>query len=421
MSAITETISLIYVEQGAEANHNKVWYGELFDNGDVRTRWGRIGLGEQSKMFPGAGQSFLKKKEAEKIKKGYTVLKTLPSGGTTQTVAVTGDLLDIARKQIVTNSPILDGLISRLVKANVHSITSSTQISYNSTTGLFTTPLGIVTLDGINEGRALLAECGQLVDKGDWTNTLEKKVSSFLRIVPQNIGMKRLDVRNFFPDVSAITKQNDILDSLEASYKALQTAPVTGSNVPATQEQVFKVKMSVLDDKKERDRIIKKYESSKKSMHSYNSVRITEIYALCLEDMDARFDSSLGNIKEVFHGSSMANVLSILKSGLRVRPPATAKIAGALFGAGIYGTETSTKALGYTFNRWGQGGVGDAGFMFICDFAMGKPYMATSYGCKRPAGYDSIHALPRTTGLSNDELIVPTEKQAKIKYMIELK
>lgn len=421
MPEIIESVRLILVEIGE--NSNKQWVGELFDNGDVRTRWGRIGLGEQSKMFPGAGASFLKKKEAEKIKKGYTLLKTLPSGGTTQTVAVTGDLLDIARKQIVTNSPILDGLISRLVKANVHSITSSTQISYNSTTGLFTTPLGIVTLDGINEGRALLAECAQLVDKGDWTNALEKTVSSFLRIVPQNIGMKRLDVRNFFPDVSAITKQNDILDSLEASYKALQTTPVANSPTP-TQEQVFKVKMSVLDDKKERDRIVKKYRDTRKDMHVCAHLKVKEIYVVEIEDNAKAFQlhmdkSKPANVFELWHGTKQANLLSIMKSGLRVSPPSTARIAGKMFGNGVYFASDSTKSLNYSFGYW-DGKTEKNCFMFLAQVAMGNYYVPRgSYESLPKSGFDSTWAKSGQSGIRNDEYIVYQDNRFRLQYLVE--
>lgn len=52
----------------------KRWIGELYDNETVITRWGRADVDDndlQSKMFPYVGESFLNKKEKEKLKKGY--------------------------------------------------------------------------------------------------------------------------------------------------------------------------------------------------------------------------------------------------------------------------------------------------------------------------------------------------------------
>src|SRR5688572_1697371 len=135
MSNVTKEIRLIMVEAGE--NHNKWWTGELHDDGSVVTRWGRVGGGEQSKRFPGSGESFLLKKKAEKEKKGYRELKTVKADGNNVSVnPVSGDLQRIAIEQISGNNPVLTKLIERLVKANVHQITSSTNIQFNQQTGL---------------------------------------------------------------------------------------------------------------------------------------------------------------------------------------------------------------------------------------------------------------------------------------------
>jgi hypothetical protein len=52
-------------------NHSKTWTGELYDNDDVITRWGRLDAELQMKEFRGVGEEFLNKKEKEKLNKGY--------------------------------------------------------------------------------------------------------------------------------------------------------------------------------------------------------------------------------------------------------------------------------------------------------------------------------------------------------------
>lgn len=51
--------------------HFKEWIAELFDNGDVVCKWGRIGNKLQSKTFKRAGRSFVNEKVDEKLNKGY--------------------------------------------------------------------------------------------------------------------------------------------------------------------------------------------------------------------------------------------------------------------------------------------------------------------------------------------------------------
>ena len=423
MSTLVEEVKLVFAD--VTDNHNKVWYGLLYDNNDCETRWGRVGYDLQSKMFPSAGRHFLEKKKSEKLKKGYTELKTI--GAVTSSISSgatvkNSDLQQIARTQLIKSSnPTLERLIKRFVDANVHKITSSTQITYNSTTGLFATPLGIVTMEGLTEARDLLAQLAPMIRNRKFGSNADALLSKYLRLIPQHLGMGRFSTETVIPDDNAIQKQNDLIDSLESSYQATQNnpTPATPDKNSKPQEQVFRVDLDVLTDQSERARLDRFFETSKKRMHGYDNVRVREIFKVTVHEMANGFERKTAPIKEVFHGTSQANCLSILKSGLKVSPPSTAAIAGKMFGNGIYGAINSTKSLGYTYGRWGQGSGGDAGWLFICDFAMGKVY-ETQYSCGKPSGYDSVWAKAGSS-LHNDELIVYRNNQVNIRYLLECK
>jgi poly [ADP-ribose] polymerase len=277
-------------------------------------------------------------------------------------------------------------------------------------------------MDGLVEARNLLAEIAPLVRKGKFGSEADAILCKYLRLIPQNLGMRRFTTQTVIPDDNAVQKQNDLIDSLESSYQATLTAAPTATNVPTkAQEQVFKVDLDVLTDPKERARLDRYFETSKKRMHNYDNVHVREIFKVVIHEMDRKFERSVVPIKEVFHGTSQANCLSILKSGLKTSPPSTAAIAGKMFGNGIYGAINSTKSLGYSMGRWGQGGVGDAAWLFICDFAMGKIYeTGNSLYSGAPSGYDSVWGKAGL-GLSNDELIVYRNSQVTIKYLLECK
>lgn len=422
MATLIREVRLIKTE--VEANNNKFWHGFLYDDGTVKAEWGRVGYAGDSGEWDG-GDTYLEKKLREKLKKGYTeqkIVSGITNGGIAPSTNVrNADLNTIAKAQLVkVANPILSKLIDRLVAANVHKITTNTQITYNSTTGLFATPLGIVTMDGLTEARNLLAKIAPYVRNHNFTSA-DPLLSQYLRLIPQSLGMGRFNTKSLIPDDNAIQKQNDLIDSLESSYQALQTAPAPKSSSGKPVEQVFKVDMDVLSDARERQRLTDWFEKSKKSMHHYDNIRVKEIFTVTIHDMAKAFDLTLGNNEEVWHGTSQANCLSILKSGLRTSPPNTAVIAGKLFGNGIYGAKSSSKSLGYTYGRWGQGSSGDNGWLFVCNFAMGNTYYTKSYGCHVPAGHHSVWAKASVTGLHNEELIVYKNNQCNIRYLLEVK
>lgn len=431
MATLLKEIKLIKVENGIDpktglpVNNNKQWTGRLFDDESWTAEWGRVGC---AKPDSGTWQT-TKKFEAlvrSKLKKGYSEVKTIGSVAAlsgSSSIAKGHDLHIIAKSQLIKSSnPVLEKLIARFVQANVHKITSSTQITYNSTTGLFATPLGIVTMDGLIEARNLLADIAPFVRKSKFGTKSDALLCKYLRLIPQNLGMKRFSTQTVIPDDNAIQKQNDLIDSLESSYRATLTAPAAAPGSPAkAQEQVFKVDLDVLTDFTERARLDRFFEQSKKRMHGYDNVRVKEIYTVNIHEMTNAYEHKTGSHKEVFHGTSQANCLSILKSGLKTSPPSTAAIAGRMYGNGIYGAINSTKSLGYSYGRWGQGGVGDAGWLFICQFAMGKTYDTDgSLYSGAPRGYDSVWAKAGRS-LSNDELIVYRNAQVRITHLLECK
>lgn len=424
MATLIKEVKMIKTE--VESNNNKWWTGQLFDDGTVKAFWGRVGYKGDDDTWDG-GDAYLQKKFREKIKKGYTELKTISnitssfgSGDNNNTVK-DRDLQTIARTQLIKSSnPILEKLIKRFVDANVHKITSNTQITYNSTTGLFATPLGIVSLAGLTEARNLLAELAPLVRNKNFGSNSDALLSKYLRLIPQHLGMGRFSTQSVIPDDNAIQKQMNLLDSLESSYQATQTAaPVVPGTLIKPQEQVFKVDLDVLTDQSERTRLDRYFETSKKRMHGYDNIRIQEVFKITIHDMDREFEKNTLPIKEVFHGTNIANTLSILKCGLKISPPATAVIAGKMMGNGLYGAINSSKSMGYTFGRWTGSSSGECGYLFICSFAMGKIY-ETQCSCSKPHGYDSVWAKAGSN-LHNDELVVYRNSQANIKYLLEIK
>lgn len=129
----------------------------------------------------------------------------------------------------------------------------------------------------------------------------------------------------------------------------------------------------------------------------------------------------------LIHGTRNANIFSILKSGLLVRPTNAASYAGSAYGNGIYHSAHSAKSLGYV-------GHDNDKLFLIQQVHMGKPY--TYDGWYRPSkglsrsdmtytglkkrGYDSLFVKPGD-GLLNSEYVVYRQEQTTTSFLVWMK
>ena len=135
--------------------------------------------------------------------------------------------------------------------------------------------------------------------------------------------------------------------------------------------------------------------------------------------------------KLLWHGSRNENWISIMQSGLVLRP--VAEITGKMFGEGIYFAPKAHKSLGYTSleGSYWVGGKSNRAFMALFEVAYGTPYHTnTSHGIGRNFGYNDLqrrlkgaHCLHAHAGsaLRNDEIIFYKENQVTIKYLVEIR
>ncbi len=160
-NSVVDSCTLIYVE--VDQNSNKVWQGTVLTDGVFIAQWGRIGTKLQSKTYQfsslALAQNKFERTKRRKLRKGYTAAPILTKNSPTKVNLKPQDLDTIAAKQIeYGKDPRAKQLIRYLVEVNIHDITSQTNISYNSKTGNFTTPLGLITPEAITQARDYLLQ-----------------------------------------------------------------------------------------------------------------------------------------------------------------------------------------------------------------------------------------------------------------------
>ena len=440
MSDIVEKVSLIQVN--IENNNNKVWYGTLYDNGDVLLQWGRVGKKINEKLKEGAGESFLRSKERAKRKGkkgeiGYTDLNIVEgsehekqsSGGGSKAVN-NGALKAIAKKQIKHSNPIVAKLIDYLTQQNVHNITSFSggKITYSDATGLFSTPLGIITQENIDEARIVLSEIADLVTEGKYGKRMTDLSSRLLVLSPRDIGMRKFDIDSEWSDISKVQVQNTVLDGLQASLASV-TSTTTKKTAKAKKDDpnVFNTQLELIEDNATFKKVYDNYVKMRSSMHGcshYKPKQVWSVNIASMHDAYAKRVKAVGGEIQGYHGTGSENLLSLIKTGFLVRPPSNAAISGKMYGQGTYFAPahvkgSASKSTNYSLGYW-AGKSSSRTFVLICDVAMGKHYVPRGSIQRIPAGYDSCWAKKNQSGVLNDECIVYKDNQANIRYLVEL-
>lgn len=438
MAKITEVKK--FVKSDAEANNNKVWQYTVYDDGTMEIEYGRIGCSLQSDGPEPFDQKKLDKKVKEKTqpwngkKGGYVAIDVMaaPTGPSGPAGSVS-QVKNAAVRDIAGSDPVLGALVTRLAEANKHEIkiASGGQMDVDLSTGIISTPVGVVSKDNVDKARVLLGtKLEPFVTKQDFDNSdFKRALSDYLMLVPQRVDSRGWH-RTFMPDLAAMTRQVSLLDQLDASIELVQqrltTAATQAAGAPTAPARAFDVRLELMSDNDpDFVAICKFYAESKNDRHSSHHLKPKRGFRLTIPHMKAAWEADgakMTNQWRLWHGSRIFNLLSIMKRGF-VLPQQlpTAVIAGAMFGSGLYFSDQSTKSLNYSYGYWqGGGGYDNNCFMFVVDVAMGNYHVPSGpRNAPPPAGYDSTFAKAGKSGVMNNEMIVFRLGQANITHLIE--
>ncbi|KXO98408.1 molybdenum metabolism regulator [Tsukamurella tyrosinosolvens] len=420
------------IQVNAAGNNNKFYELSKMPDGSTFARWGRVGGGAgQSRTYPGH-HSFWAKRE-EKLRKGYTVFDggraaSASAAATVRRGQLTGR---VSAGLFPGGVAMADDLVAHLIRSNRHAIDTATGGRIQvSDSGAVTTALGPVSLPQIGDARVAL---GQLRSGYD-----AAAVEKYLTLIPQKI----LNVREQDWVTRAwCREQDDLLDALESAV-TLSTGAATEDDSEDAAPIDFRHTLVELDKSgAEFKRIAAKFNGSRNAMHAANRLSLHRVWTL--EDSTAavweKRKDALKHRRELWHGTTAGNVLSILRTGL-ICPPSNAgayNTTGRMFGDGVYFSDQSTKSLNYAIGS-APGQRGRAGgsipLMFLADVVMGRECRSDSSITAdrlvdrarrgvddKGRAFDSIYVRGGHCAVRNNEMIVWRTDQIKLTHLCEFR
>ena len=416
-----------------ENNNNKFWEVTWDDvTGNATIKYGRVGASgvEDTAHFTASSlekkiQSKLKSRAGKPAYREIEIIAstTVPAKTTTQVA-----IKEAAMTQLAKSDTALSALIERLVAANKHElyVSSGGQISLNLDTGIVTTAMGVITKDSISKARTLLNDITAYVT----TNNLDsedfaKAINSYLMLVPQKVASKRGWHKTFISNDSALQKQSSMLDQLESSVDMAEAQLKQAINAHEPDApKLFNADLSLNTCPDKMKEITEYFMKTLNRSHTSSKLRPIRVYNITLDGMKSAFEKDGANMKDIrllWHGTRVFNILSILKGGMVVpKSGGSIHVTGRMFGDGLYFSNQSTKSLNYAQGYWDGGPKDNNCFMFLCDVAMGDYHVPRNSDSQlHKKGHDSIWAKPGQSGIQNDEMIVFRTSQVNIRYLVE--
>ena len=393
-----------------DSNNNKFYNMHDNNNGTFTVTWGRVGTsGTQTTYDISDWDSKLN----SKLRKGYKDVSALS-------------------RQVTDYKPVSDAEIDKLL--NTFLANSRQFVSQFTSTNILSPSAQVEVQEHINN----LAKNIDIENPDKFTlNAFNKELLLIFNYMPRKMSKVQDHLAQTLSDRSKIVKrEQDLLDNIIMLSKTANTS----TDATKTIEDAFGFSISKCSQ------VEIDFIKNKLAEDGFRRYTFNRAFKICTPSREKGFEEYLENnnlanndtnVKLYWHGTGTENILSIMSTGLLIRP-SNASITGKMFGTGIYSAPSVDKAIGYTSvqGSYWKGGSNDIAYVFLNAVITGKSYDVHSnyekYGnislynldgdkfSSQNLNYHSIYAHSGTA-LRRDEVIVYNQNQIVCKYLVEFK
>ena len=385
-------------------NNNKFY--NMIPHGDSWTaEYGRVGASCQKRTYSIREWD---KKYREKIAKGYK-----------DVTDISQDLIEEDTSTENTYKPISNESVRKIIDR-------LQQIAKKTISANYTVSSNKVTQAMVDTAQDLL---NNLVGFNGTVDEFNKKLIEIFNTIPRK--MKQVSdylVKSSDEFAKTIQREADLLDVMRGQVVVRNTSVVKNIEDNKDITILEELGLEMDDTTNDEDSMIKK-------LMDESAHRFRKAWKVKNIETQNNFDEYIKNnnlkekdIKLLFHGSRNENWMSIISTGLKIRPT-NAIYTGSMFGDGIYFAPKCAKSIGYTSSGYWTRGNESVCYMALFDVAYGKPHVVYShdsacyslnYDKIKNKGCNCLHAKADKGMLRNDEIVFYNTNQVTIKYLIEI-
>ncbi|XP_077458139.1 protein mono-ADP-ribosyltransferase PARP3 [Stigmatopora argus] len=311
-------------------------------------------------------------------------------------------------------------------------------------------PLGKLSKLQIAKGFEVLEEIEAALNQRITKRRLEELSSKFFTEIPHNFGRNRpptidsLDIVEKKKEMLMVLADIELAQTLKSETEKAHEEMI--ETVPHQLDQDYNslnCKLTLMDKSIETFKIIETY---LKQTQGSQKPKIVNVWEVNRQNEGERFgeNDALENRRLLWHGTNIAVVAAILKSGLRIMPH-----SGGRVGRGIYFASENYKSACYVHTSK------NTGVMFLSEVALGREHTITKDNSslkKAPDSYDSVVARGQVepdpskdifitlddkkvavpqgkpikqsqyskSHFQNSEYLIYKESQCRLRYLLEL-
>lgn len=255
-------------------------------------------------------------------------------------------------------------------------------------------PLGQLSISQVEKGFDVLDELERAI-KAKKPKEIMLQTSRFYTVIPHAFGRqtpplidtkelldKKTEMLNVLTDI-------EIALSMEGEQKAANEDEKLAPHPADENYTKLHAELEHVAAGSDEFKFIEKYIDATAASH--RKPKLLDVFRLDRKGEAARFKAhdAIDHRKLLWHGTNVAVVAAICKTGLRIMPH-----SGGRVGKGIYTASENGKSIGYM--GWAKGNIG---VMFLAEVALGKEHSIIqddSSLVKPPKGFDSIVARGQT-------------------------
>lgn len=388
------------------ANNNKV-YNMTPQGSTLLVEWGRVGAVLQSTTYPISKWASL---YCAKIDKGYKDVTDLVKESVKKS-----EYKDIGNKEV---AKLFDKLMSF----------AKTSVKNN-----YTISSDVVTAAQVSEAQGIIDELTALISNQNNGSLINKRLLDLYAVIPRRMTkVQNHLVQNRIDSEAGLGEARKIIDNEQATLDVMRgQVQMHVDGVSSADDVPDKTLLDILGIEVEPgdsndEKVVRNLMGP--DAREFRSVyRVTHNVGFDKFNTYKPFEPK---VELFWHGSRNENWISILQSGLKIRP-SNAVLTGAMFGHGIYFADKYRKSANYTSLRgsYWAGGNASTAFLSLMSVHVGKQYVVKKHNYDlysmnkanllKKGNYDSLFAQGGYD-LINNEYIVYDEAQSTIRYLVEV-